>query len=112
MIEKTVAELSAALAAGETTSVALTQAYLDQIAAHNETLNAYITVCADSALAQARAADEAQRGRPRRSLASLSRTKIFSVPKALRQQAAQKFCIILSRPTTRQLWNACRLQVR
>ena len=55
MIEKTVAELSAALAAGETTSVALTQAYLDQIAAHNETLNAYITVCADSALAQARA---------------------------------------------------------
>lgn len=35
MIEKTVAELSAALAAGETTSVALTQAYLDQIAAHN-----------------------------------------------------------------------------
>ncbi|HCO10917.1 MAG TPA: hypothetical protein DIT42_07185, partial [Gammaproteobacteria bacterium] len=43
MIEKTVAELSAALAAGETTSVALTQAYLDQIAAHNETLNAYIT---------------------------------------------------------------------
>lgn len=31
MIEKTVAELSAALAAGETTSVALTQAYLDQI---------------------------------------------------------------------------------
>ena len=60
MIEKTVAELSAALAAGETTSVALTQAYLDQIAAHNETLNAYITVCADSALAQARAADEAR----------------------------------------------------
>jgi aspartyl-tRNA(Asn)/glutamyl-tRNA(Gln) amidotransferase subunit A len=60
MIEKTVAELSAALKAGETTSVALTQAYLDQIAAHNETLNAYITVCADSALAQARAADEAR----------------------------------------------------
>jgi len=60
MIEKTVAELSAALAAGETTSVALTQAYLDQIAAHNEVLNAYITVCADSAIAQARAADEAR----------------------------------------------------
>ena len=60
MIEKTVAELSAALAAGETTSVALTQAYLDQIAAHNEALNAYITVCADSAIAQARAADEAR----------------------------------------------------
>ena len=60
MIEKTVAELSAALAAGETTSVALTQAYLDQIAAHNETLNAYITVCADSALAQAHAADESR----------------------------------------------------
>ena len=60
MIEKTVAELSAALAAGETTSMALTQAYLEQIAAHNEALNAFITVCADSAMAQARAADEAR----------------------------------------------------
>ncbi len=60
MIEKTVAELSAALAAGEISSVELTQAYLDRIAHYNKTLNAYITVCNDSALAQAKAADAAR----------------------------------------------------
>jgi aspartyl-tRNA(Asn)/glutamyl-tRNA(Gln) amidotransferase subunit A len=60
MIEKTVAELSAALASGEFSSVELTQAYLDRIERHNATLNAYITVCAESALAQARAADAAR----------------------------------------------------
>ncbi len=60
MIEKTVAELSAALASGEFSSVELTQAYLDHIERHNATLNAYITVCAESALAQARAADAAR----------------------------------------------------
>ena len=57
MIEKTVAELSAALAAGDISSQELTQAYLDRIAQFNDELNAYITVCADSALAQAKAAD-------------------------------------------------------
>lgn len=60
MIEKTVAELSAALASGEFSSVELTQAYLDHIERHNATLNAYITVCDESALAQARAADAAR----------------------------------------------------
>jgi len=60
MIEKTVAELSAALSAGEVSSVELTQAYLDRIAQYNDTLNAYITVCDESALAQAKAADEAR----------------------------------------------------
>lgn len=61
MIEKTVAELSAALAAGEISSVELTQAYLDRIAQYNEALNAYITVCDEQAIAQARAADDARR---------------------------------------------------
>ena len=60
MIEKTVAELSAAMASGEISSVELTQAYLDRIAQYNDTLNAYITVCEDSALQQAKAADEAR----------------------------------------------------
>ncbi len=57
MIEKTVSELLSALAAGETTSEQLTRAYLDRIAALNGELNAYITVCEDSAMAQAKAAD-------------------------------------------------------
>lgn len=58
MIEKTVSELLKALAAGETTSEQLTRAYLDRIALLNGELNAYITVCADSAIAQAQEADK------------------------------------------------------
>lgn len=58
MINSTVAELSAALVAGDISSVEITQAYLDRIAALNGELNAYITVCQDSALAQAAQADE------------------------------------------------------
>ena len=58
MIEKTVAELSTSLAAGDISSVELTHAYLARIAAHNDVLNAFITVCEDSALEQAQAADE------------------------------------------------------
>jgi aspartyl-tRNA(Asn)/glutamyl-tRNA(Gln) amidotransferase subunit A len=60
MINSTVAEISAALAAGDISSVEITQAYLDRIAALNGELNAYITVCEDSALQQAAAADEAR----------------------------------------------------
>ncbi|MEX2470061.1 MAG: Asp-tRNA(Asn)/Glu-tRNA(Gln) amidotransferase subunit GatA [Pseudohongiellaceae bacterium] len=62
MIEKTVAELSSALAAGEVSSVELTRAYLARIDQYNASLNAFITVCRDSALAQAEAADEARAG--------------------------------------------------
>lgn len=60
MIEKTVAELSVALASGDISSVELTQAYLDRIAEFNTDLNAFITVCDESALDQARAADVAR----------------------------------------------------
>jgi len=60
MIEKTVAELAAALASGDISSVELTQAYLDRINRHNATLNAFITVCDESALKQAAAADSAR----------------------------------------------------
>ena len=47
----------AALRAGQTTSVELTTTILAAIEAHNPTLNAYITVTADAALAQATEAD-------------------------------------------------------
>lgn len=47
-----------ALAAGETTSVALTEAHLEAIARLNPRLNAYVTVTAEQALAQAKASDE------------------------------------------------------
>ena len=60
MIDKTVAELSVALAAGDISSVELTQAYLDRIARYNDDLNAFITVCEESALDQAKAADLAR----------------------------------------------------
>ena len=52
----TIVELRAALAAGKTSSVELTRMYLDRIQAAQE-LNAYITVDAAGALAQAQAAD-------------------------------------------------------
>ena len=58
MIEKTVAEITSALNAGDISSVELTQAYLDRIIRFNDDLNAFITVCTDSALSQAKKADE------------------------------------------------------
>ena len=57
MHDKTIAELSAALAAGEFSALELTQALLDRIGAQNPALNAFITVTAEQALAQAREAD-------------------------------------------------------
>ena len=56
MFHKTVAELSVALAAKRVSSQELTQAYLDRISRY-KALNAFITVDADRALAQAKAAD-------------------------------------------------------
>jgi aspartyl-tRNA(Asn)/glutamyl-tRNA(Gln) amidotransferase subunit A len=52
-----VAEAAAEISAKRLSPVELTQAYLDRIAAINPTINAYITVTADSALAQAKQAE-------------------------------------------------------
>jgi aspartyl-tRNA(Asn)/glutamyl-tRNA(Gln) amidotransferase subunit A len=49
--------IARALAKGDYSSVELTGAYLERIAAHNGVLNAYITVTSERALAQAAAAD-------------------------------------------------------
>lgn len=52
------AEASRRLKAGQTTSVALTQACLDRIAIYQPKLNAFITVLKQQALAQARQCDQ------------------------------------------------------
>jgi aspartyl-tRNA(Asn)/glutamyl-tRNA(Gln) amidotransferase subunit A len=57
MINASIKQLSAALAAKKISSVELTQLYLDRIASLNPELNAYITVNPEMSLAQAREAD-------------------------------------------------------
>ncbi|MEW6352846.1 MAG: Asp-tRNA(Asn)/Glu-tRNA(Gln) amidotransferase subunit GatA [Pseudomonadota bacterium] len=59
MHTKTLAELSRALHKREFSSAELTRAYLARIERHNGALNCYITVTAEQALEQARAADAA-----------------------------------------------------
>ena len=56
---KTLAEMSALLRSGETSSTELTEHYLARIRQHDSTLNSFITVAEEQALAQAAAADEA-----------------------------------------------------
>ncbi|HEX8978583.1 MAG TPA: Asp-tRNA(Asn)/Glu-tRNA(Gln) amidotransferase subunit GatA, partial [Parasulfuritortus sp.] len=60
MPQHTLKQLADLLAGGKTSSVELCQDYLARIAAHNPTLNAFITVDADRTLAEARAADQAR----------------------------------------------------
>ncbi|MDP4879128.1 MAG: Asp-tRNA(Asn)/Glu-tRNA(Gln) amidotransferase subunit GatA [Opitutales bacterium] len=55
---KTITELAAMLAAGETTSVAITQAVIDRTAAVDDKVKAFLSSDADDALAQAKASDE------------------------------------------------------
>ncbi len=58
MHNKTLSELSQALQTGEITSQALTKYFLDRIQQHDKQLNSFITVTAELALEQAKAADE------------------------------------------------------
>ncbi len=58
MLKQGIAAISSSLSKGEISSVEITQAYLDQISRHNNDLNAYITVTAEQALAQAATADK------------------------------------------------------
>jgi aspartyl-tRNA(Asn)/glutamyl-tRNA(Gln) amidotransferase subunit A len=61
LVRRSAADLADALAAGETTSVELTQAHLDRIAAVDADVHAFLHVDAEGALAQAAAADERRR---------------------------------------------------
>ncbi len=60
LTELTLSQALAQLRAGQITSVELTQAYLDQIAALDGQIQSYLTVTADLALEQAAAADQAR----------------------------------------------------
>lgn len=55
---KTIAELASMLAAGETTSVAITQAVIDRTAAVEDKVKAFLSTDAEDALVQAKASDE------------------------------------------------------
>lgn len=57
LITRSAADLSDALASGETTSVALVRAFLDRIAAVDTEVHAFLHVDAEGALAQAEASD-------------------------------------------------------
>lgn len=57
LIDLTIHEMQKQLAAGTTTAVALTEAFLQQIKDTDEQINAFITVCEQEALAAAREAD-------------------------------------------------------
>jgi aspartyl-tRNA(Asn)/glutamyl-tRNA(Gln) amidotransferase subunit A len=58
LTRKTAAELAAAISAGEVSAVEVTAAHLDQIAAVDDKVRAFLHVATGEALAQARAVDE------------------------------------------------------
>ncbi len=89
MYEKSIAELSSGLRAGEFSSVELTQAYLDRIAQCNGELNSFITVCGESALVEAKAADEAIE-----LLEALEMSRELETARSIRQRAASRIKVV------------------
>ena len=83
MIRNSASEMAAKLAAGDTTSVALTQAHLDRIAAVDTDVHAFLYVDKEGALAQAAAVD-AKRAKGEKL------SPLAGVPLALKDVMAQK----------------------
>jgi aspartyl-tRNA(Asn)/glutamyl-tRNA(Gln) amidotransferase subunit A len=83
MINQTAAQMGEALAKGETTSVELTQAHLDRIAAVDGQVKAFLHVDSEGALAQAKDVD-ARRAKGEKL------SPIAGVPLALKDVLAQK----------------------
>ena len=83
MINKTAAQMADALAKGETTSVELTQAHLDRVAAVDGQVKAFLHVDTEGALAQAKDVD-ARRAKGEKL------SPIAGIPLALKDVLAQK----------------------
>ena len=83
MINKTAAEMADSLAKGETTSVELTQAHLDRVAAVDGQVKAFLHVNSEGALAQAKEVD-ARRAKGEKL------SPIAGIPLALKDVLAQK----------------------
>lgn len=83
MINKTAAQMADALAKGETTSVELTQAHLDRVAAIDGQVKAFLHVDTEGALAQAKDVDA------RRAMGE-KLSPIAGIPLALKDVLAQK----------------------
>ena len=83
MIRQNATQMAAALADGSTTAVELTKAHLDQIAAVDGQVKAFLHVDAEGALAQAKAVDE-----KRKSGEKLS--PLAGIPLALKDVLAQR----------------------
>ena len=83
MINKTAAQMADALAKGETTSVELTQAHLDRVAAVDGQVKAFLHVDTEGALAQAKNVD-ARRAKGEKL------SPIAGIPLALKDVLAQK----------------------
>ena len=83
MIKKSASEMAAALANGETTSVALTQAHLDRIAEVDKDVHAFLYVDTEGALAQAALADKKR-------AAGEKLSPLAGIPLALKDVMVQK----------------------